>query len=1348
MAENIKHPDDFDFESSNLAVAWMKWEEKWDLYEHLALAGKNDEYKRKMLLYCIGEKGREIHKTLDVRNNTCKGYLAAFKEYCVPKTNETVEVNKFFNRKQKKTETVDEFITSLKILAEQCNFENKKQSLIKHQIINGIADESMKEKLLHADDLTLDKCIKMCQASERTKAAVKELGAEGGEDVSAIRHRKPSAKRFSKAPTNTNFPKHKPVKDTYKPDKDTYKPGNLLQCKFCGRRHRFGARECPAWGKACSKCGQLNHFAVKCGGLNPQKTVKTVEQELPYVLNIQENTTPGNKEFATMQILETGNLVKFQLDSGSTCNILPTSYLTATQKSAVDQTRSTLLHMYASSAAVKTVGELVVPMENPKTGKGYRVLCQVVSGAGVPILGNRAAQAMDLISINRHNILTVNSKPEPLTKDKILKDYQDVFTGTGLLAGEYHIELDETVKPVIHPPRRVPVTQKAKLKEELDRLEAEGIIAKVTEPTEWVSSMVVTTKQSGKLRVCLDPQDLNRAIKRSHYPLPTLEDILPDLGEVKVFSVFDARNGFWHIKLDESSSKLTTFNTAFGRYRWIRMPFGISSAPEEYQRRQNEALEGLLRTHCIADDILVCGAGRTFEEAVIDHDKNVVALLNRCRERNLKLNPEKMRFHQVEVPFIGHVLTNEGLLPNKEKVEAIISMPPPTDATGVRRFLGMVTYLGKFIENLSDLCEPLRILTQKDVAWHWDQPQQAAFETLKEKISQAPVLQFYDPKKECVLQCDSSEKGLGAVLLQNNLPVAYASRALSDAETRYAQIEKELLAVVYGVSKFHEYVYGRRITVHSDHKPLENILQKPLYTAPKRLQNMLVQLQGYNIDLQYKPGITLQVADTLSRAYLPRKPELYAAEREFYEVNLLTDLPISPERLKKIQDRSRDDLKELFCVISQGWPSDKDKVPPEIKPYYPFRHNLAVYNGVVFKDDRVVIPPSLRKSIVRRLHSAHIGIEGTLRRARECVFWPGMTSELRDVLSQCEICNTFQKQQPKEPLAQHETPLRPWEKVGVDLASVGEKDFLVCVDYFSNFAEIDFLPDTKAETVIHKLRIQFARHGVPDIVFSDNGPQFSCDKFRTFAEQWQFQHVTSSPAFPQSNGKVENAVKTLKSLIVKAQKDKCDPYKAILDFRNTPTQGLGTSPSQRLFSRRTKTFLPTRARLLQPEVKNDNEQRAKTELYKFKVKHYYDQKASGPLPELHTGDTVRVQPVRVGEKEWIPGTVESHTYPRSYDVRLRNGRILRRNRKHLRKTNEKPPECLQPAVNTETRQEHVSVPNVPGTPRAEDELNDSNPPVAVPQSPVTVPQSPRSPPVESTTTRSGRLIKRPARFED
>ena len=691
----------------------------------------------------------------------------------------------------------------------------------------------------------------------------------------------------------------------------------------------------------------------------------------------------------------------------------------------------------------------------------------------------------------------------------------------------------------------------------------------------------MVVRKGRKLRLCIDPKDLNKALKRSHYPIPTIEEILPELSKAKVFSVADAKNGFWQVKLDQKSSFLTTFWTPFGRYRWLRMPFGISPASEEYQRRQHEVIEGLPGIHNIADDILIIGQGETEEDAIRDHDENMIRFLKRCQEQNLKLNPEKFKLKLSEVPYMGHLLTSNGLKPDPEKVRAVKEMPIPDGATrgekvkAVQRFLGFVNYLAKFLPKLSDACEPLRRLTDKDTIWHWEKHHQDAFDRVKEMVINFPVLRYYDVNLPVTIQCDSSDIGLGAVLMQEDRPVAFASRTLTKVERKsYAPIEKECLAIVFACYRFEQYIYGKEnVIVESDHKPLQAIFGKPLVSAPKRLQGMLLCLQMFDLTVKYKKGSEMYIADMLSRAALPEtgpcRGSLNAKQEEvcmvnIEEVNSTEFSRISEDGMKSIQAvTNRDDqLQILKQVILRGWPETRNEIPPRVTEFWNYRDELAVYNGILFKGDRVIVPRDLRAEMMKRVHSSHQGEQACLRRARDALFWPGMTQQIRDEVSKCGVCAEYAVSQPKEPLMTPELPSRPWSIVAQDLFSLGDENYLITVDAYSGFWEVDKLDNTRAETVILKSKQHFARYGIPDEVHSDNGPQFDCEAYANFAGEWKFHHNPSSPYHSQANGLAESAVKTAKNLIRKTNKSSGDVWLNFLDYRNTPTEAMDSSPAQ------------------------------------------------------------------------------------------------------------------------------------------------------------------------------------------
>ena len=517
---------------------------------------------------------------------------------------------------------------------------------------------------------------------------------------------------------------------------------------------------------------------------------------------------------------------------------------------------------------------ITATVRHPRTGENFDSDFYVTEGEA-PILGIDACRRLDMLRIVEENICAMHesSSSSPtacLTENEIFAEYGDLFEGLGLLEGDVHLETDPNVPPVQMPLRRLPIGIRDKVSAELQTMEAQGIITPVTEPSTWVSALLVAAKPDGRIRICIDPKPLNKALKRAHFCMPTIDEVLSKLSDAKVFSTCDVASAFWSLKLDDESSRLTTFETPFGRYRWIRMPFGISPAPEIFQARMHEALSGLNGVMCIADDVLIVGSGTNVKEATADYNRNLRALLQRCRAKGIKLNRNKLQLNRQSMVFCGHELTPYGVRPDERKVAAVLQMPPPTDRQGISRLLGLATYLCRFCPNFSTVTAPIRALLQKDNALCWrEDVQGVAFEKLKSMLVNAPILAYFDSSKPVVVQADASQTGIGAVLLCDGRPVEYSSRAMTHTEQQYAQIEKELLAVVFAMERFHQYVFAHPVTVETDHKPLLAIVKKALSSAPKRLQRMLLRLQRYTFQLIFKPGSELILADTLSRAFVP-----------------------------------------------------------------------------------------------------------------------------------------------------------------------------------------------------------------------------------------------------------------------------------------------------------------------------------------------------------------------------------------------------------------------------------------------------------------------------------------------
>ena len=343
-------------------------------------------------------------------------------------------------------------------------------------------------------------------------------------------------------------------------------------------------------------------------------------------------------------------------------------------------------------------------------------------------------------------------------KKTIQKMYPEVFKHLGRIEPTHHIRLKETVQPVIHPPRKIPASMRSAVKEELLHMEKAGVIKRIEEPTEWMNSMVVVDKPAGGLRICLDPRDLNKAIQREHYQLPTFEEISSRLAGSTIFSKLDAKKGYWQIPLDEDSMKLTTFNTPFGRYQFTRLPYGIHSAQEVFHKRVSQTFKDMEQIETGIDDILIWGKKED------DHDIYLIKCLEKAKAMDMTMNIDKCQFKTPELIYLGHKLTADGIRADESKIKSTFDMPIPENKKAIQRLLGMLNYVGKFVPNLSELTSSLRELLVKNKQWEWKQRHNKAFERIKEILLSKRCLSFYDVTKPVSIYVDASGSGLGAVL--------------------------------------------------------------------------------------------------------------------------------------------------------------------------------------------------------------------------------------------------------------------------------------------------------------------------------------------------------------------------------------------------------------------------------------------------------------------------------------------------------------------------------------------------------------------------------------------------------
>ena len=1250
MAVPQQNPS-INWQSRNLSEEWRKFKDHAKLMFQGPLKRAGPEEQSAYLLIWAGETGREICNSWGLTDDHKKDVTILFERFeahATPKKNTVFARYVFQERKQQNGEKFDTFVTDLRNLVKDCNY-HKPEEMVRDKIVSGISSQEVREKLLtEGDTLTMEKAIEVAITYETTQQHLRSMacGKETNVDLIQSRPRHPIQKG----------------RHTQRGHDRQQSTSNVINCKNCGTQHR--PRECPAYGQECLYCHKKNHWAKVCLSKRHQgertfKKIHTVEEGSGSDddASLFIDTIAGGKDLPDTAYadvcMETGDILRFKIDTGAQANVIPRSlYQKMTKPPSLSPCKEKLVGY--SGQKFNVIGH--IQLEGAYKAKTYQGMFYIVDTHpyAQPVLGLQACLRLELIKL----VLSVSSNKR-LTKENILQEYSHLFTGLGEIKGDTTIHLKEGATPTIHSPRRVPHALKDRLKEELDKLVNTKVITKVTEPTEWVNSLVVVEKPDGKLRICLDPKDLNEAIKRPHYQMPTLDDALAKMAGAKFFSKLDAKSGYWQLKLDEASSLLTTFNTPFGRYRFNRLPFGVVCAQDIFQRKMDELFEGMAGVTSLVDDIVVTGTTRE------EHDSNLQAVLERATRENLKLNPDKLTVGASEIEYFGHRITSEGLKPDEGKVKAILDMGPPTDKKELQTLLGMITYLSKFAPHTSDITKPMRDLLKEDTEFVWDEMQQSALQGIKEVLTQHPILSYFDPRKEVTLEVDASKSGLGAAIFQEGKPVAYASKSLSSTEQNYAQIEKELYAILFGCKRFHQYVYGRDVKVLTDHKPLEAIAKKPLASAPPRLQRMLLQLQNYRLRIQHIPGKDIPTADALSRKYLPAQADDCKADLDVHVHAILKNLPISDQKAEEIRQATKEDpqLQHLTAYIQSGWPESRTSCHPNTLTFWNFRDELSVIDNIILKGNKIFIPTTLRPKMLTKIHEGHWGIEKSIQRAREIIFWPGMTSSIKEAISSCPTCLTKSSSNPKEPLMSHSIPSRPWQKVATDLFTWNTRNFLITVDYYSRYLELDELTSTTSAAVIQKLSAHFARHGIPETVISDNGPQYASSDFADFAASWDFRHVTSSPGYPQSNGLAERTVQTVKKMLDKAKTDGNNPLLAILEYRSTPVDNLA-SPAQLLMGRQLRSTLPTTEeqlapRTIQPAAVIERRQQQQTT-----QQRYYNLTAH-PLPPLKTGDHAFVQLAK-GE-DWKPAQViGADNAPRSLVVQTRDGGQYRRNRRFMR----------------------------------------------------------------------------------
>ena len=1046
-------------------------------------------------------------------------------------------------------------------------------------------------------------------------------------------------------------------------------------CNNCGLKH--AKNRCPAYGKTCLNCGKYNHFSSCCQSNRQNQNIRKSN-------NFRHKKQNGRTQHASRYRGRQNEIVH-------------------------DSAENSENYDYSDEEDVGFIGKCLASTRkedwcvNVNLDNNRKVSMKIDTGADVTVINSKTYEMMKnkppLVqpdkklrspggSIRLNGMFTgkvsyknnsVNGNIYVLTKDNKCGNLlsRDMSVKLGIVSfigvaaekeelfgfGKWNtkpVDLqmkDENVQPyAVNTARKVPLPIRPAVKSTLKKMEDEGIIKKVTNPTEWVSPMVpVAKKGSDKVRITVDYRKLNVNLVREVFPIPTFEELSSKLSNATHFSKLDASSGFYQIPLSESSQDLTTFITPFGRYKFLRLPMGINIAPEVYQRKMMELTENMEGVICYLDDLVVFGC--TKEE----HDARLAILLDKLMKEGLRLNRDKCSFGVEKISFLGHMITKEGIQVDPEKVQAIGNMKAPKNKKELQSLLGMINFLMKFVPRCQEILGPMNDLLKNDTAWLWGPAQEKSLQSIKKLLTQTPVLAFYDANRETVLSVDASSYGLGGVLMQRHgtllKPVAYCSRTLSKSEKNWAQIEKELLAAVFASEKFHIFLCGLEYTLESDHKPLIPLInKKDLPDAPIRCQRLLMRLARYTVRATYVPGKYLVVADTLSRLQPCNSSNIDISVSSLdddvsaYVDRAIANIQASASTLQRLKRAQLDDssIANAMHCTKTSWENTTD----EDSAYFEVQGDLSLSNeGLLLYRDRIVVPGPMQEEMLRKVHgNAHLSLTKCRERIKMTIWWKGISTAIDNWIKNCNFCQVNRRRQRAEPLRPSPLPDRPWQKIAMDLLEFQGKMYLVTIDQYSRWIELDHLPTTTSTAVIKKLDIMFSRFGQPEYIRSDGGPQFSSHEFALFCQKNDIQHSMSAPHYPQGNGAAERAVQTAKRIL------KTDnPVEALKDYRSTPLLTTGYAPCQLLMGRMIRTKLPMSNAILNPQWPPAEEVKKRDDAAKEKYATDFNRRhGARKLPNIPSGAMVRER--KPGDKTWSDPMATAQLSRSKYVVR---------NRKHL-----------------------------------------------------------------------------------
>ena len=1195
-----------------------------------------------ILLSSIGAKTYELLRSLTApkapKEKSLKDLKTILKSHFEPAPIVIAERYRFHRRQQAEGESIAEYVAELRRLTTHCKFENTVDYLeesLRDRFVCGLRTESTRKRLLTEKNLTFTTALEIAQSLETASKDAQQLKGEASGAVHSVTS-------------------PKPMKEA---------------CYRCGQTNHK-ASECRFKEATCHNCGKKGHIKVVCRSKKqPQRGKRQFQRRQETTKWVDTHDSGEDTGDTDVEVYSVGNhsshpiLVEVQvdgqeltmeIDTGAAVSIISEQELKKVLPDAEIKETNVKLRTYTS----ERIPLLGVTQVTVKYGEQSRKLTlYVTKGDGPCLLGREWLRSiqLDWKTIGLTILDTASTQVELL-----LKEYNEIFRdelGT-MNSIQASLKLKEDVAPRFHRPRSLPFALKEPVEQELHRLEEAGILEKVSH-SEWAAPIVPVPKKDGIVRLCGDYKvTVNQCLDVDQYPIPKPDELFATLPSGKFFSKLDLSQAYQQMQMEEESAKYLTINTHLGLYQYKRLPFGVASAPAIFQRAMDQILQGIPGVICYIDDILVISSN------VEEHLQRLEEVLKRLKSHGLRVKRNKCVFCQSSVEYLGHLIDAEGLHALPSKVAAILQAPEPQNIQQLRSFLGLINYYSKFVPNLSTVLHPLNNLLKHDVKWNWTAKYDEAFQLAKEGLASSQVLARYDPSLPLKMAADASAYGIGAVISHtypdgSERPIAFASRTLSSSEKNYAQIEKEALALVYGVRHFHQYLYGRRFTLVTDHRPLTTILSPKRgipSLAAARLQRWAIILSAYWYDIEFRRTQDHGNADGLSRLPLPSVRKSHTpSEAEIFNVAQIDSLPVTSSQLERATRRDSL-LNKVRQYTKTGWPQSVQEC---LKPFWNRRDELSLEGDCLLWGIRVIVPKKLQEQVVSELHRGHQGVARMKAVARSYVWWPNIDKSLEEVARNCKACQSVKSSPAVAPLHPWVWPERPWQRVHIDFAGpLKGKMYFVLVDAHSKWPEVVEMQTTTAEKTIQVLRRMFAAYGLPEQVVSDNGSQFTSQEFAEFMKRNGIKHIKSTPYHPSTNGLAERFVQTFKRAMLKDFGSRPTHHQLanfLLVYRSSPHTTTNRTPSE-LFL---KQQLRTRMDLLRPDS------RVQTRVSEKQGSQKLDHDRRSVQREYRVGETIMARNYRDGPK-WMEGVVVERKGPLSYVVQVNHGMLWRRHTDQLR----------------------------------------------------------------------------------